>query len=244
MDAVTGLRDIIKNIGVISKNVLIKVVGSETGVSASAMDGKLDAGMVYAAGVNGCNSEELPSVVCNGELHQPIPELINCIIGLTNLDNFNGFCQIPDQFSATVVTNGSIKNAKPIELRFDYESGGSAWYRFKSDSFTSALVKVPPTRCLEFEVVSTPTAKSIALFKHFAKEAAKASKHHFWAGMNARGKLYFSFDERCPTYDTQRFEFDGGLMFAKMAPYAYSATAVLDVLKLTSSSKSVSGTCQ
>lgn len=242
MDAVAGIADIIKNIGVLSRNRIIKVIGTATGVSATAMDGALDAGMIYSARANGGHSDELSNVVCYGELKQPIAELVDCTIGLKNFSIFEGFSTWHESRDAIVIKEGSPGNLKPVGLRFDYPSGALACYRFASESFTNSVVNVPRLNVngAVFAVTSHPKAKGIKLFKHFAAEAAKSNKQNFWACMNTRGRLYFSFDDRKPSNDTVRFEFDGGLPFEKLAPYAYPAKSVLEVLSLASTSTSLS----
>ncbi len=239
MHAVTGITDIVKNIGVISTLNMIKVTTTPKGVTAEAMDGQFSIGAAYAAGIGGCASSiAMASVFCRGELQGSFDEFEGTV-GLGRLSVFKGFREFHKDSLVTIVKEARGSLSVPAEIKFDNGAGTVSWYRLTSSAVATEFVQVPLFRRTVVDVTASPDEKSIRLFNHWTKEAKKTNGLHFWPGMNARGKLYFSFDVRRPSNSTPRFEFAGGLPFVPLAPYRYPAKLVAEILSLAVDAESL-----
>lgn len=239
MNIVTGLSDIVKNLGVISTIANIKVVGSIYETKAESLDGRLDAASLYMAKSAGDRLCSLPSVICHGKLFSPIDELSNSTIGLGNLSVFKGFVSYHQGSTTTLLHHHSGATSTPSEIHFEHANGCEAWYRLTGSNFINTLIKVPSHKIKSYQIKFTPNTKNIKIFEKIAAEAAKDNISMFWPTINARGVLYFSFDSRKPSNDTIRFEFARELPYIPIIPYQYSAKQILQVLSLAFTSKSV-----
>mgnify|MGYP003386258285 CR=1 FL=1 len=239
MEALTGILDIVKNIGVISTLKIIKVTSTPEGVIAEAIDGQFSPGMAYAVAVGGCATGDKPaSVICRGELPGSFVEF-DGTIGLGRLSVLKEYLEFHKDSEATIVKETRGLALAPIEIKFDNGSGSLSWYRFSSGAMTREFVKIPLMQRPVADVTFSPDEKGIRLFNHWTRDAKKTNRLNFWPCMNARGKLYFSFDVRTPSNSTIRFEFASGLPFVSLAPYTYPAEIVAEILSLAKDAKSV-----
>lgn len=235
MDAVTGLLDISKNFSVISTFDIVKVSGTKNKTTAEAMDGDCGIATLFTANPNGgsCNpGQELSNIFCYGELHEAIPD-IDENIGLRNLSLLNKFGTL---FIDSVYT--LIKDDYGRAIKSETE-GATGKFRLVSETLVNDQVNVPKFKGAPADVKISPNEKAIKLFRYWKNQATKTKRNSFWAHMNARGKLYFSFDEKELHNETERFEFGTGLPFVKLAPFSYPANHVAKVLELASTSKSL-----
>lgn len=236
MNSIDCLVDIATNMGVLDKDVIVKVYGDDCNTFAVAANGKFDRVAMNAAHLNGCEAAGLASVIGYFKSHHPISELKNTTIGLGRTKVLVGDAEFHKNGNRDFV----YENGKLIEIHFGDGEDCQSWYRLTSSAMVNELVKVPQFIGNTCDVSFVPSITAINLFKKNVVEAFNNSITHFWPMMTSRGYLFFSFDRDAPSNKTDRFEMARGLPYMDIPPHSYNASAVNKVLKLVANAKSYS----
>lgn len=239
MEAVTAFLDIAKHFSVISSISTIKIISAKEIATAMTTDGKISAGAFFAERARGSGAlTSTPTVICYCELNEPIEDFVGTI-GLNHLDVLIGFDAFEKDAKKKLVHHFQDNKITHTEIIFEYSTSSKSGYALTSEKAINAILQVPPFQRQAYELTLRPTEVNIKAFNHFSRANAKTGFFKFWPSMNARGKLYFSFDERKPSDSTERFEFGKQLPFVKLAPILYPANHVAEVLTLAGTSKSL-----
>ncbi len=239
MEAADALIDIAHNFGAVSAIELVKVVGTSQGISAVATDGRFDDAATFMARHFGDVLELLPTVVCYGRMFKTQAELVGCTVGLGRLPVLGKFDAFDKDSIRTLVHEFRSSGRVPTEIKFASESGANCHYRLMSGDSVNDFVNVPIFRGRLFEASFSPDDLAVKIFRKMTAEAAKSNIDEFWPAMNARGNVYFSFDQKPPSNDTVRFQVASKIPYVRLTPYTYPAGSVLEVLGLSCTAKSV-----
>ena len=108
-------KDILKHTHALGFVEMVKVSGTDTETTISAMD-------------------QDKTVIIQGKLHNPISDFIDATIGLSRMTVIDGLLKFPgfDSDDATVSINKQERNGEdiPVEVEFKSAEGHNAKYRF------------------------------------------------------------------------------------------------------------------
>lgn len=224
------LVDIARHFSVLNDLAPVKVSFDGGRVAAEAMDGVCDWQSVAAARLSGCD-KRLTTVICYGEFDIAVPT-IGSTVSIEDPLLLRQFADLfPDVVPQVTRWMGSSGESQ-LQVEFCGADGETAYAMLQSASYANAIVNVPVFKPAVPEVSFGPAVDDIKVMKRLAKAANKRGVDRFWAIMNKRGRLFFSFDFKPGTNQTAYFEVASKLPYCSLRPYSYNAEVVLKVLAL------------
>lgn len=224
------LVDIARHFSVLNDLAPVKVSFEGGRVAAEAMDGVCDWQSVAAAQLSGCN-KRLTTVMCYGEFDIAVPTIASTVSIEDPLVLRQFADLLPDVVPQVTRWMGSCGESQ-LQVEFCGADGETAHAMLQSESYANAVVNVPVLRQKAPDVSLVPTIDAIKLMKRLANREKKDGVDRFWAIMNKRGRLFFSFDFKPGANQTAYFEMASGLPYGQLRPYSYDVTSVLKVLAL------------
>jgi hypothetical protein len=214
MSSIDQFKDIIKHTGSLGFIETVKVIGT-------ASDAKLE------------TKDVDNTVIIYGSMNQPIAG-IDSTIGLSRLAILKGFIGMHEGSSVSIATEVRNGVTVPVEVVFDNKEGFVSNYRFMSETMINEQVKVPPFKGATWDIVITPSKKSIALLSDNCGVVGGVEKR--FIVIVDKGTLKFSIGTG-PT-DRTSVPFETNVTGSLKHQWTYPLTQVISILKLTDSAAS------
>jgi hypothetical protein len=216
MEALTGLSDIVRNVGSLTAIEMVKVIGT-------CRDAKLE------------TIDYHESVVIFGEMYGPI-DGINSTIGMGDLRLFKNIVQAP-WFDPSSIKTTVVKAARNHSdyLMFETSKGDEYRYQLMSQGYVDQVVKVPPFKGATFQICAVLAQEAIDLLKYWYRTLEGYSPDRFYVAVTPKGRLMFTIGD---VSDCKKLVMAEGVGTLRNR-FSYPTKKVLDVLALNSTSKSL-----
>jgi hypothetical protein len=178
--------------------------------------------------------------MCYGEFQSMVPA-VSSIVGIPDpllLSNLSAL--YPGVVPKVTHVEGS--DGARLQIEFCGLEGDTAYAMLQSAAYADAVVQVPRPRLFVPAVSFSPSPSAIKLMKTLHNKAKKQGVNRFWAIMNTRGRLFFSFDCNPVCSEVAYFEVASGLPYCQLQSYSYDAASVLKVLALADPGRPVAVT--
>lgn len=230
MNAAVCLVEIARYFHVLDGIELVKVDFEPGRVRATAINGDFSKSRMDAASLNGY-VDGIATAVCFSELFGDFPDLSGCV-GILHPKVLYQFSLVHEGIVPEIVQGESSPCDPMKEVKFLGSLGDVSYKRLTSASLASEQVQVPTLDLSSPEAIFPLDVQTALLMKKLAREAKQTGVERFWAFMNKRGRLSFSFDFSSEEDEVSSFEVASGLSYRWIKPYSYKAADVLSVLNM------------
>jgi len=203
------LRDIVSHTHSLGLINLVKVTGTESETTLSAFS-------------------EDRSVVVQATTNKVIPDFVDTIFGMPNLNKLNIILNIPEYKEGAKLHVERKKDNTPIGIHFENSTGDFINdYRFMAQSVVEDLVKTIKFRGAKWDITFEPTNSSIQRMRYMA--SANSEEQTFSVIVN-NGKLTFKFGDH--STHAGNFVFTDGVTGKLSKQWAWPAGPFLAILGL------------
>ncbi len=220
MDTLTGLSDIVRVVGTLADVANVRIEGTDTSTKIFV---KVDR-----------------FVVVNGQMHEPI-DGINFTCGINDLQLFSKIVGAPgfDQNTVTTTVFHETQDEVPY-VEFVAEGGDEYKFALLNERLAYEWMSVPTfLNRTSFPVSTCLEQSKIGLLKYWYKALEDYDPKEVWVGTDSTGRLMFTFVVGLECSNCRRISMANGIVGKLTRRYAYDIKTLLDVLKLSVISQSL-----